>query len=242
MRVEKTKYTVIKDYSKGNRRFKKARYEKAKSMYEQLDGQVNVPKVMSSSDMVLELEKIEDKPLTESDHEALCEELLKFQFSNVKPKESLILKIVDNPSVRMFFETLYALPKIGFFSAVKTLLLLLRYILFFRLDEKILIHNDLNKGNVKMHKGQVCFIDLESTTTSKKWVFKDIMHYAIDQKTFKVDEELVRNYEKELKKNVSNTNFSIDKKISALFYMIRRLTKNKNSKGNVENYITHLNQ
>lgn len=236
IKIEKRKgeEVIVKDFKKGNRRVKKARYKKAKSTYKQLKKveQVQIPELIELNDkeQKLTLEKLEPEQKNQEDKKEIVDKLIKFQFSGVKPKESISLKIADNLGVRVFFETILSVKKIGLKNAwgiIKNLIIY--YFIYKKLDEEILIHNDLNKGNIIKNDKKIKFLDLESTTISKRWLYKDIVHYAYNFEEQKLDKKLINEYNKQLKQKYpavykkSNKNKELQMAILKIF--VRKINK-----------------
>lgn len=224
--TKKGKKVVVKDFKKGNRRFKKARYEKEKSVYKQLEkiDEVQTPELIKADDekKVLVLEKLEQEPIKQKDNKEIAEKLIEFQFSDVKPKESVSLKVSDDLGVRTIFDTIFSIRKIGLRNAFLVFKNLISYYFNYKkLDEEILIHNDLNKGNIMKEDGEIKFLYLESATTSKKWLYKDIIHYAYNFEEQKLNKDLIKEYEKQLKQKHPNTYKKINKQKEIQMAMIK---------------------
>ena len=186
---------VIKDFSKGNRRFKKARFKKAKSLYRQLQKkEVHVPKAHAKDQKII-MEKL-DKPVRSNAEQKLAaEELLQLQFSDVKVKSPLYLRILDHPWVRTVYNLTHALPVIGLRVYMRSMRILFQYALFApRLKKPILIHNDYHKNNVFIEDDKPYIIDFESATRSTRWILRDIVMLAYDTSKEELNKLIVDYY------------------------------------------------
>ena len=232
--ARKGKEVIVKDFKKGSRRFKRARYEKEKSLYKQLAeiDEVQTPELIKADDKekVLVLEKLEPEPKKKKDNKEIAEKLIEFQFSNVKPKESASLKVSDDLGIRTLFDTILSIRKIGLKNSLLIIKNLISYYFNYKkLDKEILIHNDLNKGNIMKEDGEIKFLDLESATTSKKWLYKDIIHYAYNVEEQKLNKDLINEYEKQLKqkhpKTYKKINKQKEKQMALLKLFVRKARK-----------------
>ncbi|MCH8519515.1 MAG: hypothetical protein LAT82_02050 [Nanoarchaeota archaeon] len=225
---------VIKDFSKGKRRFKKARFEKEKSVYEQLEETpVNTPEIVEvdEENLVLEIEKIANKDKNREDEFKVVEELVKFQFSGIEPKNSLILNIIDYPSIRYIANATSSIHKLGFKLYCKVMWELIDYHLNYpKLKKPIVIHNDFHRNNsLKRKNNNIAIIDVESCIKSRRWVFRDIVHFSYNKQSNSFDEELINYYISLCPKTLrrfSKKQIEKEKKMGRIFHKLLRLYYN----------------
>lgn len=198
------KVVIVKDFKKGKRKFKKDRYEKEKSVYKQLEKieEVKTPKLIEAKDNEekLVLEKLDNEEKKEKDDKELVDKLIEFQFSGVKPEETIKTKIQDDPGIGVIYFSTRHIRKIGFKTYLKILKELITYYLFYKgTKRKILLHNDLNKGNVFKDDNEIKLIDFEHSTRSRKWLFKDVVHHSFIPGPNNQNKDLVKEYIEKLK-------------------------------------------
>lgn len=233
-RLETQDDIVVKDFSKGKRRFKKARFEKEKSVYEQLeDTPVNTPELINvdEENLVLEIEKIANKEKTKEDEFKAIKELVEFQFSGVEPKNSFMLSIIDNPTIRYISNATTSIHKLGFKLYCKVMWELIDYLLFYPpLKKPILIHNDFHRKNsLKRRNNKIAIIDVESCIKSRRWIFRDIAHYSYDKKIKDFNKDKINFYLNLIKIYLESQKISFKKeiKISIIFHIIENSINKK---------------
>ena len=200
---EKPGEVIEKDFLKGNRNLKRARFEKEKSMYKKLEKtDIKTPELIEAknSEKKLLLEKIKPREKTKKDNENIIDTLIEFQFSGLKPKENIFLKISDNPSIRLFYSSLVSIKNLGFIIFFRILKELITYHLFYKKTKQgILLHNDFFWANVLKEKKEIKLLDLESATTSRRWLFKDIVWFVLKRDNMENYNEMLGLYIKKLK-------------------------------------------
>ena len=149
----------------------------------------------------------------------------------MKPKQNIIFRITDNPSIRLLFTSTKAISKIGLKMYFKILRELITYHLFCKgTTKKILIHNDFHRNNILKQSGELYFIDLESAITSRKWILKDIVFYAYNHETKEFNQQVIDYYLKELKQKhpieYDRLNIKKEMRMAKLKFNLRRLNTN----------------
>ena len=236
-RVTKKEDRIIKDFKKGSRKFKKQRFNKARSVYKQLaNTPVNTPKLLGIEDKQLVIERLGKEEVRKQDYqEEVVDQLLLFQFSKVTPRSGWGLRIADNLWLRTAFDTIASINKIGFSKTIQCLKLLASYYVTSQnLSERILVHNDLNEGNIVKQQEETYFLDFESATTTKKWLLKDPIHYCFDLEKLKLRASFLNIYLHRLKKMrptlYERVNTVKEMQLALLKYVIRKIRKTGSKK------------
>lgn len=232
-RIREEKEVIVKYFKKGNRNFKKDRFEKEKNLYKKLKtAKVDTPKLIEVDNKVqkLVLEKIDFENFQEKDKFIAVDELLKFQFLDLNINNKLVFKILDHPSFRLFHNSLLSIKKIGLKIFFKILFELIGYYIFYGcLSRKILIHNDFGRGHILKKKNIFYFIDLESAIRLKKWIFKDIFFFSINQKNKTYNQSIINYYIEKFKENYpyefQRININKELKMAKIKYFMRRIYK-----------------